>query len=197
MPLTCTLISSFQPLLPESRPMISHHVTCHVTAVTCLFIVKEKKRNIKSRKIDKRRERYLVSRHTIISLVFNGNTPILVPILISDFIYLSKVVTTWQYYKLKNLELFKRKNLILGLIQENLIENSIQDHLPYIPKTNGPCSTTLAYPKWLCVYLKVNMCYIYYMILFFLESFTAFHCIMWSCNIVTVTNLWLWHVTSH
>ena len=45
-----------------SRPMTSHHVICHVTAVTCLFIVKEKgkinskekKRNIKSRKIDKR-----------------------------------------------------------------------------------------------------------------------------------------------
>jgi len=46
--------------------MTLHHVTCHVTTVTCLFIVKEKekekksqkKRNIKSRKI-------LVSKHTI------------------------------------------------------------------------------------------------------------------------------------
>ena len=149
-----------------------------------------KKRNIKPRKIDKRREKCLMSRCTIISLVFNGNTLILVLILISDFIYLSEVVTTWQYYKLKNLELFKRKNFILRLIQENSIENSIQDHLPYIPKTNGPCSTTLAYPKWLYIYLKVNMYYIYYIISFILESSTAFHCVMWSCNIVTVTDLW-------
>ena len=35
----------------------------------------------------------------------------------------------------------------IGLIQENSIENSVQDHLSYIPKTNGLCSTTLAYPK--------------------------------------------------
>ena len=42
-------------------------------------------------------------------------------------------------YKLKNLELFKRKNLVLGLIQENLIENSVQDHLSYILNHDGPC----------------------------------------------------------
>ena len=30
-------------------------------------------------------------------------------------------------YKLKILELIKRKNLVLGLIQENSIENSVQD----------------------------------------------------------------------
>ena len=27
----------------------------------------------------------------------------------------------------------------IGLTQENLIENSIQDSLPYIPWTHGPC----------------------------------------------------------
>ena len=41
------------------RPMTSHHVTYHVTAITCLFIVKKrkKKRNIKSKKIDKRKKK--------------------------------------------------------------------------------------------------------------------------------------------
>jgi len=45
------------------------------------------------------------------------------------------------------LGLIKEKNLVLGLIQENSIENSVQDCLPYIPKFHGPYSTTLVYPK--------------------------------------------------
>ena len=61
MLLTCFLISSFSPLLPKSRPMTSHHVTCHVTTVTCLFIVNKRKEkeklNIKSRKIDKKKKK--------------------------------------------------------------------------------------------------------------------------------------------
>ena len=40
----CALISFFQFFLLESRPMISHHVTYHVTAVICLFIIKIKQR---------------------------------------------------------------------------------------------------------------------------------------------------------
>jgi len=44
-----------------------------------------------------------------------------------------------ECYKLKNLELFKRKNLILGLTQENSIENFVQDHLPYILNYDGLC----------------------------------------------------------
>ena len=32
---TCALTLSFQILPPCSRPMTSHHVTCHVTAVSC------------------------------------------------------------------------------------------------------------------------------------------------------------------
>jgi len=46
--------------------MTSYHVTCHVTAVMCLFIINKKKkrikkkRNIKSRKIDKRKRKMLV-----------------------------------------------------------------------------------------------------------------------------------------
>jgi len=32
-------------------------------------------------------------------------------------------------------------------IQENLIENSVQDNLPYIQIPNGLCELILAYPK--------------------------------------------------
>jgi len=41
-------------------PMTSHHVICHVTAVTCLFIINENKnkRNIKLKEIDKQKEKY-------------------------------------------------------------------------------------------------------------------------------------------
>jgi len=45
------------------------------------------------------------------------------------------------------LGLIKEENLVLGLTQENLIENSVQDCLPYILKVHGLYSTTLAYPK--------------------------------------------------
>jgi len=47
---------------------MSHHVTCHVTAMSCASSssIKEKeiqkKRNIKSRKIDKRKRKILVSK---------------------------------------------------------------------------------------------------------------------------------------
>jgi len=39
--------------------MTSHHVICHVTTATYLFIVnkRKRKRNIKSRKIDKRKKK--------------------------------------------------------------------------------------------------------------------------------------------
>ena len=39
------------------------------------------------------------------------------------------------------------KEPCIGLTQENLIENSVQDCLPYIPIPNGPCELFLAYPK--------------------------------------------------
>jgi len=51
-----------------------------------------------------------------------------------------------NYYKLKTLELVKKINLVLGLIQENLIENSVQNCLPYIPETDGLCHTTISLP---------------------------------------------------
>ena len=63
----------FQILLSCSRSMMSHHVTCHVTAMShasSLSIKKkkkkekeiQKKRNIKSRKINKRKRKMLVSK---------------------------------------------------------------------------------------------------------------------------------------
>jgi len=39
------------------------------------------------------------------------------------------------------------KEPCIGLTQENLIENSIQDCLPYIQIPNGLCKLFLAYPK--------------------------------------------------
>jgi len=72
MLLTCILTLSFQHLLPDSRLMTSCYVTHHVTVVTCLFIVQEikkkekenqKKRNIKSRKIDKKKKNVSIPVH--------------------------------------------------------------------------------------------------------------------------------------
>jgi len=39
------------------------------------------------------------------------------------------------------------KKPCIGLTQENSIENSAQDCLPYIQIPNGPCELFLAYPK--------------------------------------------------
>ena len=44
MLLTYILISSFQPLLPYSGLITLCDVMCHVTMVTCLFIVQEIKK---------------------------------------------------------------------------------------------------------------------------------------------------------
>ena len=40
----------FQILVPCSRPMTSHHVTCHVTVVSCAFFIIQKKNKIKEKK---------------------------------------------------------------------------------------------------------------------------------------------------
>ena len=42
-------------------------------------------------------------------------------------------------YKLKTLELVKRNESYIGLTQENSIENSVQNNLPYILKPHGLC----------------------------------------------------------
>ena len=47
----------------------------------------------------------------------------------------------------QDLRVDQEKKSCIEFIQENLIENSIQDGLPYILKSYGLCSTTLAYPK--------------------------------------------------
>ena len=60
-----------------SRLMTSHHVTCHVTAMSCASSLSlkgkikrnSKKRNIKSRKIDKRERKMLVSKRSITSRI--------------------------------------------------------------------------------------------------------------------------------
>ena len=50
-------------------------------------------------------------------------------------------------FVIKTLELVNKKNLVLKLTQENLIESFVQDCLSYILMIDGPYSTTLAYPK--------------------------------------------------
>ena len=53
----------FQILLLCSRPMTSYHGTCHVTVMSCASSLSlKRKRNIKSRKIDKRKRKMLVSK---------------------------------------------------------------------------------------------------------------------------------------
>ena len=64
----------------------------------------------------------------------------------------------------------------IGLTQENSIENSIQACLSYILIPNGPCKLFLAYPKWSCVYLKVNMCFTCCMTSFFQNLLSSSIC---------------------
>ena len=47
----------------------------------------------------------------------------------------------------QDLRVSQVKEPCIELIQENSIENSIQDCLPYIPIPNGLCELFLAYPK--------------------------------------------------
>ena len=65
--LTCSLTSFIQSALVYSRSITSHHVICHVTTVMCLFIINQKKINIKSRKINKKKRKILVFKYTIIT----------------------------------------------------------------------------------------------------------------------------------
>ena len=52
----------FQIFPPYSRPMTSHHVTCHVTAVSCVSLLskrkeKEKENQYKIRKIEEKKNK--------------------------------------------------------------------------------------------------------------------------------------------
>ena len=53
----------------------------------------------------------------------------------------------YKCYNLKILELVNKKNLVLELIQENSIENSVQNCLPYTLITHGSCLTILVYSQ--------------------------------------------------
>ena len=69
--------------------------------------------------------------------------------------------------QLKDLRIGQWEEPCIGLTQENSIENSVQDGLPYIQIPNGLCKLFLTYPKWPCVCLKVNMHFTCCMILSF------------------------------
>ena len=60
--------------------------------------------------------------------------------------------------QLKDLRVGQWKEPYIGLTQENSIENSVQDGLPYIQIPDGLCELFLTYPKRQCVCLKVNIC---------------------------------------
>jgi len=64
-----------------------------------------------------------------------------------------------KYLSIKDLRVGQWKEPCIGLTQENSIENSVQDCLPYVLIPNSLYKLFLAYPKWPCVRLKVNMCF--------------------------------------
>ena len=86
----------------------------------------------------------------------------------------------------QDLRVGQTKKPYIGLTQENSIENSVQDCLPYILIPNGLCEPFLAYPKWPCVHLKVNLCTICYMTLSLPEYSMSFHalCDLWLCHLM-------------
>ena len=49
--------------------------------------------------------------------------------------------------QLKDLRIGQWEEPCIGLTQENSIENSVQDGLPYIQIPNGLCKLFLTYPK--------------------------------------------------
>ena len=61
--------------------------------------------------------------------------------------------------QLKDLSVGQWEEPCIGFTQENSIENSVQDGLPYIQIPNSLCELFLTYPKRLCVCLKINMCF--------------------------------------
>jgi len=84
-----------------SRPMTLHHVISHVTTVTCLFIINkkkeiQKKRNIKSRKIDKRK-RKMFSPHMHHNTVLTINNPTLISIH-CPWVY-HMYIMRWTYHR--------------------------------------------------------------------------------------------------
>jgi len=60
---------------------------------------------------------------------------------------LSILYTIYKLLRSQDLRVGQVKESYIGLIQENSIENSVQDCLPYILIPNGPCKLFLAYSK--------------------------------------------------
>ena len=84
----------------------------------------------------------------------------------------------------QNLKVSQEKESCIRFIQENSIESSVQDFLPYIPQTTGRY-TILAYSKWSYVCFKAIIYIIHSITLFLLESSTIFYYGMWSYDSVT------------
>jgi len=66
---------------------------------------------------------------------------------------------SWEVLQTQALRVGQVKKPCIGLIQENSIENSVQDGLPYIQIPNGLCELFITYPKQPYVCLKINMCF--------------------------------------
>ena len=94
----------FQILLLHSRPMMSHHVTCHVTAIShASSLSLKRKRNIKSRKIDKRKRKMLVSK-AFYNTFKNWNNKYAVLIRITQqYSKLASIINLWIIQGVKSL----------------------------------------------------------------------------------------------
>jgi len=100
--------------------------------------------------------------------------------------------------RLKPLVLDRRRTLY-GVTQENSIENSVQDCLPYIQIPNGLYELFLAYPKWSYVCFEVNIYFPHCMTSSFQnllhpsmyrETLWPCHLMwpaMWQCDLVPLT----------
>ena len=78
----------------------------------------------------------------------------------------------------QDLRVGQEKKPCIGFTQENSIENSVQDCLPYIPKCMVYAALLLAYPKQPYVCLKINMYLIMLYDIIFLEPSMLFQCDM-------------------
>jgi len=98
-----------------------------------------------------------------------------------------KLHLTYILLWLKDLRVSQWEKPCIEFTQENSIENSVQDHLPYISQTTGLYTTALAYPKWPCICLKATMYITYNMTSFLSEPSTIFHYGTWLCDSMAVT----------
>ena len=57
------------------------------------------------------------------------------------------LLSIYVVLQLRNFSVGLEEESCIGFTQENLIENSVQDSLPYIQIPNGLCELFLTYPK--------------------------------------------------